>query len=64
MAPRVPKMEAPGMPNDTFWTPGIAIPVSKVTAISKNAMKTNLKKQTCLHTFHRKTKQIKTPKNQ
>ena len=37
----------------------IAISVSRVTAMSKNAMKTRLQKPTCF-TFHRKTKKLKT----
>ena len=53
--PQGPKVEAPGLPNDRFWTPKKAMSMSEVTAVSKNAMKTDLQKQTCLRTYEWKT---------
>ena len=47
------KVEAPGLPNDRFGTPRIAISMTKVTSINKHAKKTNLQKPNCLHTLHR-----------
>ena len=57
-------MEAPGLPNDSFWIPKITISVPKVTAISENAIKTNLQKPTFFRTFHSRTKTLKTTNNQ
>ena len=57
-------METTGLPNDKFWTPKIAKSVSKVTAVTGKTIKTNLQKPTCFHTFHRKTKTLKTTNNQ
>ena len=56
-------MEAPGLPNDRFWTPKIVISVLKVTATKGKTIKTNLKKPTCFRAFHRKTKTLKTTNN-
>ena len=62
--PQGKKMKAPSLPIDRFWTPTIAISVSKVTAISGKTIKTNLQKPTCFRIFHRKTKTLKTTNNQ
>ena len=58
------KFEAPGLPEDRFWTSTLAIPVSEVTAISENAIKTDIQKPTCCRTFHKKKKPHKTTNNQ
>ena len=52
--PQGAKEDVPGLPNHTFWTPKIAISMTRVTAISKNAMRSNLQKPTGLRTFYRK----------
>ena len=57
-------MEATGLPNDRFWTPKIEKIVSKVTAVTGKKIKNKLQKPTCFHTFHRKTKTLKTTNNQ
>ena len=51
-------MEATGLPHDRFCTPRIAISMSQVTAISENAIKTNLQKPAC---FTGKPKHAKQP---
>ena len=50
--------------NARFWMPKIAKIVSKVTAVTGKTIKNNLQKPTCFHTFHRKTKTLKTTNNQ
>ena len=62
--PKSAKVEAPGLPNNTFWKSEIAISMPKVIAISENAVKTNLQKPTCLRTFYRKTEKLKTQETQ
>ena len=57
-------MEAPGLPNDSLWIPKKTISVSKATAVSENAIKTNLQKTTCFCTFHSRSKTLKTSNNQ
>ena len=57
------RVEAAGLPNDEFWTDKMAISISKVTTLNKNALKTNLQKPTCLRKFHRKPKNSKHTKN-
>ena len=58
-------MEATGMPNHRFWTPNITKFVSKVlTAVTGKTIKAKLKKPTCFHRFHRKTKIFETTNNQ
>ena len=58
--PEGAKVEAPGLPNGRFWTPKIAIPMSKETAMNRNSTKTNLQMPTSLRTFHKKTAKFKT----
>ena len=57
-------MEATGLPNDRFWIPKIAKFVSKVAAVTGDTVKTKLQKPTCFQTLHKKTKTLKTTKNQ
>ena len=58
------KMEPTGIPNNMFGTPKIAKFASKVTSVTGKTIKTKLQKPTCFHTFHRKTKTLKTTNNQ
>ena len=54
-------MEAPGLPNDSFWIPKNTMSVPKVIAMSENAIKTNLQKPTFFRTFHSRTITLEQP---
>ena len=54
MVPQVAKVEAPGMPNDCFWTPKIIISVSEIKLLEKYDLETNIQKPASQHTFQQR----------